>query len=89
MASDPLVRLSFDGVCPDCGQRRVDTPDALPTVGDDFDWDLRDYDGFRLFMLQGLAARFVKFISGSHSNIVGLSVYDAAAMLDSAGYKKD
>ena len=58
MASDPLVRLSFDGVCPDCGQRRGDTPDALPAVGDDFDWDLRDYDGFRLFMLQGLAARF-------------------------------
>lgn len=58
MASDPLVRLSFDGVCPDCGQRRVDTPAPLPDVGDDFDWDLRDYDGFRLFMLQGLAARF-------------------------------
>jgi septum formation protein len=41
------------------------------------------------YAIQGLAARFVKFISGSHSNIVGLSVYDALRMLDSAGYKKD
>lgn len=41
------------------------------------------------YAVQGLAARYVKFISGSHSNIVGLSVYDAVAMLESAGYKKD
>lgn len=41
------------------------------------------------YAVQGLAATFVKFISGSHSNIVGLSVYDAVRMLDSAGYKKD
>jgi len=50
----------------------------------------REWDGKAGgYAVQGLAARFVKFISGSHSNIVGLSVYDAAAMLDSAGYKKD
>lgn len=58
MASDPIPRLLFDGRCPDCGRRQVDLPDALPEVGDDFDWDQRDYDGFRLFMLQELAARF-------------------------------
>jgi hypothetical protein len=58
MASDPLPELLFDGQCPDCGRRQVDLPDTLPQLGDDFDWDLRDYDGFRLFMLQGLAARF-------------------------------
>ena len=27
-------------------------------MGDDFDWLLRDYDGFRMFMLEELAARF-------------------------------
>ncbi|MHC4308363.1 MAG: hypothetical protein ACYSSN_00325 [Planctomycetota bacterium] len=27
-------------------------------MGDDFDWRVRDYDGFRLFMLEELAARF-------------------------------
>ncbi len=41
------------------------------------------------YAVQGLAAAFVKFISGSHSNIVGLSLYDTAAMLAAAGYKKD
>lgn len=58
MAADPDIHLRFDGHCPDCGRRSVDLPDILPAVGDDFDWDLRDYDGFRLFMLQELAARF-------------------------------
>ena len=58
MAADPIPDLLFDGQCPDCGRRQVDLPDTLPEVGDDFDWDQRDYDGFRLFMLQELAARF-------------------------------
>jgi hypothetical protein len=58
MANDPAIELRYDGQCPDCGRRQVDLPDALPAVGDDFDWDQRDYDGFRLFMLQELMARF-------------------------------
>jgi hypothetical protein len=58
MAVDPVAELLFDGACPDCGRRLIDLPDVLPEVGDDFDWDQRDYDGFRLFMLQELAARF-------------------------------
>lgn len=58
MAADPEITLQFDGHCPDCGRRQVDLPAPLPAVGDDFDWDQRDYDGFRLFMLQELAARF-------------------------------
>lgn len=58
MAGEPAVSLLYDGQCPDCGRRQVDLPDTLPTVGDDFDWDQRDYDGFRLFMLQELAARY-------------------------------
>lgn len=58
MAQEPVPNLLFDGRCPDCGRREVILPDPLPDVGDDFDWDLRDYDGFRLFMMQELAARF-------------------------------
>jgi len=50
--------LSFEGDCPDCGRRKVDLPRPLPELGDDFDWHVRDYDGFRLFMMQELAARF-------------------------------
>ncbi|MCB1128157.1 MAG: hypothetical protein KDM81_16810, partial [Verrucomicrobiae bacterium] len=58
MAGDPKLNLLFDGRCPDCGQRQVTLPATSPEVGDDFDWDLRDYDSFRLFMLQELSARF-------------------------------
>jgi hypothetical protein len=58
MALDPTVSLVYSGGCPDCGRRSVELPQVLPAVGDDFDWDLRDNDGFRLFMLEALAARF-------------------------------
>ena len=59
MAQDPTPVVQYGlGCCPDCGQRQVDLPDLLPALGDDFDWDQRDYDGFRLFMLQELAARY-------------------------------
>jgi hypothetical protein len=58
MADEPQVDLIFTEGCGDCGERRVELPAPLPELGDDFDWDLRDYDGFRLFMLEELAARF-------------------------------
>lgn len=58
MADTPTVTLSYEGNCPDCGQRQVKLPKAMPELGDDFDWNLRDYDSFRLFMAQELAARF-------------------------------
>ncbi len=41
------------------------------------------------YAIQGLAATYAKFISGSHSNIIGLSLYDVAAMLKTAGYRKE
>jgi len=58
MADSPPVELHFRGTCPDCGVREVYPPAPLATVGDDFDWRVRDYDGFRMFMLEELAARF-------------------------------
>lgn len=39
------------------------------------------------YAIQGLAARFIRGISGSYSNIVGFSTYDVAAMLDAAGWR--
>jgi septum formation protein len=38
------------------------------------------------YAIQGLAARFVRDISGSYSNIVGLPLFETAAMLDGLGY---
>ncbi len=58
MADLPPVGLHFRGTCPDCGVREVHLPAPLTGVGDDFDWRVRDYDGFRMFMLEELAARF-------------------------------
>ena len=39
------------------------------------------------YAIQGLAARFVRAIDGSYSNIVGFSLYDVAAMLDAAAWR--
>ncbi len=38
------------------------------------------------YAIQGLAAAFIDFISGSYSNVVGLSLYDTMQMLQSGGY---
>ncbi|CAA7616201.1 conserved hypothetical protein [Magnetospirillum sp. SS-4] len=38
------------------------------------------------YAIQGLAARFVRDVSGSYSNIVGLPLFETAAMLDGLGY---
>jgi hypothetical protein len=58
MASTPIPELFFSDSCSDCGQREVQLPEPLPAIGDDFDWLVRDYDGFRLAMLEEMAARF-------------------------------
>jgi septum formation protein len=38
------------------------------------------------YAIQGRAAPFISFISGSYSNIVGLPLYEAAALLTRAGF---
>ena len=58
MAETPEIQLTFQDGCPDCASREVRLPPILPQPGDDFDWLLRDYDGFRIFMMEELAARF-------------------------------
>ncbi len=40
------------------------------------------------YAIQGMAARFIRDISGSYSNIVGFSIYDVVAMLDAAGWQQ-
>jgi septum formation protein len=39
------------------------------------------------YAVQGAAAVFVKALSGSYSNVVGLSLYDVAAMLNGTGFR--
>jgi len=58
MADTPQPTLIYAEGCGDCGYRDIRLPEPLPPLGDDFDWLVRDYDGFRLFMMEELAARF-------------------------------
>ncbi len=58
MAETPRPELKFVKGCTDCAVREVNLPEPLPEVGDDFDWAVRDYDSFRIFMLEELMSRF-------------------------------
>lgn len=58
MAETPIPELKFVKGCNDCAIREVRLPSPLPDVGDDFDWNVRDYDSFRLYMLEELMSRF-------------------------------
>ncbi len=50
----------------------------------------RDWEGKAGgYAIQGMAATFVKFLSGSYTNVIGLSLYDTVRLLEAAGYKKD
>jgi len=82
MANQPEIRLKFDAGCPDCGRREADLPRRLPPVGDDFDWLTRDYDGFRLFMLEELAARFPERRRWTTADFEVVLVEMLAAVLD-------
>ncbi len=82
MADSPLVALSFRGSCPDCGVREVHLPAALAEPGDDFDWRVRDYDGFRMFMLEELAARFPERKRWTPADLEVVLVEVLATLLD-------
>ena len=40
------------------------------------------------YAIQGMAGAFVKYMAGSYSNVVGLSLYDTMKILGSGGYLK-
>jgi septum formation protein len=39
------------------------------------------------YAIQGLAARFVRFLAGSYSNVVGLPLFETVALLAGKGYE--
>lgn len=82
MAETPQSVLSFDGGCPDCATRTVVLPDPLPPIGDDFDWLQRDYDSFRLAMMEELAARFPERRRWSPADMEVVLTETLAAALD-------
>lgn len=51
--------------------------------------DSKEWDGKAGgYAIQGLASSFIKTISGSYSNVVGLSLYDTMQLLQGSGYTK-
>ncbi|MDD3581448.1 MAG: hypothetical protein PHW74_10545 [Desulfobacca sp.] len=82
MAENPKITLKFGGRCPDCAERRVELPPALPALGDDFDWLVRDYESFRRFMLEDLAARFPERPRWTPADLEVVLVEVLAAVLD-------
>ena len=84
---DPI--LEFDGGCPDCGERLAVLPIPVPGVANDFDWTSRDYDSFRLFMMQELAYRFPDRRRWTPADMEVVVVELLAAALDRASHALD
>lgn len=63
--------------------RRLDARDIADYV-DSGDWEGKAGS----YAIQGMASTFVKFLSGSYSNVIGLSLYDTMRILTSLGYQK-
>jgi hypothetical protein len=89
MAEEPKIELKFAEGCGDCGSREVALPAPLPTLGDDFDWDVRDYDGYRLFMLEELAARFPERRNWTPADLEVVLVESLAVVLDQLSDMQD
>jgi hypothetical protein len=89
MADLPEPILDFVGGCPDCGERRALLPPPLPGLTDDFDWAVRDYDSFRLFMMQELAYRFPERRRWTPADMEVVIVELLAAALDRASHALD
>ena len=85
--NDPI--LEFEGGCPDCGERVAVLPIPIPGVANDFDWTSRDYDSFRLFMMQELAYRFPDRRRWTPADMEVVIVELLAAALDRASHALD
>lgn len=82
MAELPRPHLHFDRSCRTCAVREVQLPPPLPHIGDDFDWLVRDYDGFRRFMMEDLAARFPERTRWTSADLEVVLVEAFATVLD-------
>jgi hypothetical protein len=84
MAETPVVEIDFSRpLGADCARRVVTgLPGPLPDVGNDFDWQVRDYDSFRLFMLEELAARVPERKRWTPADLEVVLVEALASVLD-------
>jgi hypothetical protein len=90
MAERPTPTLEFvaDG-CPDCGRRVVSLPKDPVPIPDDFDWTVRDFEGFRRVMLEDLAAADPERQRWTEADLEVALVEVLAAGLDRASHALD
>lgn len=69
-----LTRLSF---------KRL-TPDELKEYLSSDEWEGKA----GAYAIQGKAAKFIKFISGSYTNVVGLPLYETDCLLKGVGFQR-
>lgn len=81
--------LTFGKGCPDCGERSAVLPLPIPSIADDFDWRARDYDSFRLLLMQELAYRFPNPRRWTPADTEVVIVELLAAALDRASHALD
>jgi hypothetical protein len=89
VAETPVPKLRFPAGPDERARREVTLPAALPKIGDDFDWQQRDFESFRRFMLEELAARFPQRRRWTSSDIEVVLVEVLAAVLDQISDKLD
>ena len=82
MAELPEAQVNYRGGCPDCATREIHLPRPLPELGDDFDWQQRDYDTFRIAMLEELVARFPERTRWTPADVEMVLVEVLAGVLD-------
>jgi hypothetical protein len=90
VADAPTTEVVFPGGTPDPGRRVAHgLPRPLPEIGDDFDWITRDYDGFRLFMMEELAARVPERQRWTPADLETVLVEALASALDQLSDRAD
>ena len=82
MAATPKAELVFRDGCPDCGERQVALPKPLPLIDDHVDWDARDYDSIRMFVMEELAARYPERVRWTPADMEVLITEVIASLLD-------
>lgn len=82
MAITPVPVIDFIDSCRDCAKRTVSLPAPVPEIGDDFDWLSRDYDGFRLMMMEELAGRFPERTRWTPADLEVILVEALSVVLD-------
>ncbi|MBN1655970.1 MAG: hypothetical protein JXA30_19540 [Deltaproteobacteria bacterium] len=82
MAELAPPKLIWTDALGDPGYRQVSLPKPLPEIGDDFDWQQRDFDSFRRAMWQELQLSFPERKRWSPGDVEAVLVELFAAHLD-------